>query len=260
MFADIIQSARLGLAAEHPDPYRAAAPTTLYGCTNTEVRVASSRKTVNLPEYSGLLLQRGKFWSSDPKTGIECIEALAEHYRVGRAGVLLPARKMFDPSKSIQERAEDWMSLAIHLATDVVPAFRQIRRGGAPKRSHTRSSPSFPHAHEARLVQLTLSWQQTLKLRGLPSSRKDAFRELIKLGLGKKHPHWRFSAYSKPSSLAQAWKKIPKQVKENPASYAPEDEVLQVVEPVPFGAFGMGDWLIRQERNRLTTILPPVRG
>jgi hypothetical protein len=29
MFADIIQSARLGLAAEHPAPYRAAAPTTL---------------------------------------------------------------------------------------------------------------------------------------------------------------------------------------------------------------------------------------
>ena len=53
---------------------------------------------------------------------------------------------------------------------------------------------------------------------------------------------------------------IPKQVKENPANYAPEDEVLQVVEPVPFGAFGMGDWLVRQERNRLTTILPPVRG
>jgi hypothetical protein len=40
-----LQPARLGLAAEHPDPYRAAAPTTLYGCPDTEVLVAARQSS-----------------------------------------------------------------------------------------------------------------------------------------------------------------------------------------------------------------------
>jgi hypothetical protein len=225
----------------------------------------ASKKSVVQPNYSGVLLQRGRFWSSDPQVGVECIEALAEHYKVGvdLNNVFGPRPKFMDPSKSLQNQALDWMSLAVRLASDIVPAFRQLRKGGRPKRK--RSDLGFRYAHEARLVQLTLACQQTLKAQDLPSRRTDAFRVLVKLRLGKSYPSWRFATLAKASSFAQAWKQIPKQVRDNPTKYLPEAD--QAAAPPTFeqaasalgGLYGLGNWLLEMERQKLAEILPPLR-
>jgi hypothetical protein len=130
--------------------------------------VANTR-TIRIPEFSGVLAQRGKFWSSDPKDGVECVEALAQHYNVSFNVSILnpkPLTKFLNRSKPLEEQVADWRLLALRLASDIVPAFRRTRKSGAPKR-HTQSSQSFPYAHEARLVQLTRFLEQSLRAKGI---------------------------------------------------------------------------------------------
>jgi hypothetical protein len=74
----------------------------------------ASTKAVRIPEFSGVLAQRGKFWSSDPKDGIECVEALAQHYHVSlNVSILNPKTltKFLDPSKALEEQVADWRTL-----------------------------------------------------------------------------------------------------------------------------------------------------
>ena len=218
-----------------------------------------AKKTVRPPDFEGVLAERGKFWSHPE----ECVTALARHY----GETLEPA--------TFRRTRDQWRTLALRLAIDLVPAFRLVNRGGRPKRAPQKSS-FFPFAHAARLVQIVTSLQRTLKAEQLPARRTDAYRELAKRLKKTPYPEWRYGALRKPSSFAQAWKNIPKDVKANPHKYVPfefgeVERAYAVLERMPdlsvflshFPGEGLGQpgllyWLKEQDRMFLAKALPPA--
>ena len=222
-----------------------------------------AKKTIRLPDFEGVLAERGKFWSKNPKDGLECVTALARHYGVtgDTSTILEPAT----PPNPFPGTLDQWCMLAFRLAMDLVPAFRTAKKGGTPKRAPQESS-LYPSAHAARLVQIVETLQRILKAKQLPASRADAFRELARRLKVSPYPKWRYGTLRKPSSFAQAWKDIPKNVKANPHKYIPDDVALALAvvadspDPSDLAPQGLGVayWLGEQDRKHLAGVLPPV--
>lgn len=172
------------------------------------------RRTVTLPSYPALLLETGKANEKFPRY----LDAVAVHY--GITGPYGPPRGFPIGDPPILMAA--WRDLAVHLLSDFVPAFRGIRRGGAPRQGHTQRPPLAPHAHEARLVQMINELRSQLRTKGMPSTNAAAYRALIRLLASKPAPQWRFGKLKTTSSFAQAWKAIPQTVKQNPELFLPQ--------------------------------------
>jgi hypothetical protein len=114
------------------------------------------------------------------------------------------------------------MGLAWGLIRDFVPAFGKERATvGTPKKQHTKIDPRFPHAHEARLVQIVGALRGMLTERGLPSTNEAAYARLLKILKGKPAPLWRYGKLKTQGAFRQEWKAIPKEVRDNPNSYFP---------------------------------------
>ena len=114
------------------------------------------------------------------------------------------------------------MGLAWGLMRDFVPAFGKEKPNvGTPKQKHTKVDGAFPHAHEARLVQIVGALRRILTDRERPSTNTAAYNQLLKILKVSPAPLWRYGKHRKVSALQQAWKDIPKDVRNRPDSYFP---------------------------------------
>jgi hypothetical protein len=185
----------------------------------------AKKKLVPVPDYPPVLMAQGNAYTREDRLAeladqlingagmdryAECLNALVAHYDLADF-----------PHGNDEERAVWWSQIALSLAHDFVPAFREVRRSGAPSRWRKTKDDLFPHAHDARLVQIVKALQAKLKDRDLPATRTAAFRELITRLKKNPIPKWRYGNLYKVSSFNQAWKKIPENVKLLPIEYLP---------------------------------------
>ena len=187
--------------------------------------MAKRRPKVLVPDYPPILF-KAVDWQ-DAEAIKSRIDALATHYGLNPAKALLDP-DFFDSSSEIM--AQRWKLLTFHLLCDFVPAFRIRRKGGAPKR-RLPSLTLFPHAHEARLVQIVIALKRLLAAASRPATNQAAFKELLRHL--KKHPapQWRYGSITKTSALTQAYKQIPKSVRSSPEQFIPP--------PPPDGLLGV---------------------
>jgi hypothetical protein len=176
--------------------------------------MAKRRIQVVVPDYPRELFKAVDWNDRQAVSG--CLTALAYHY-----DIISP----FDDEEvdflvsDDDEMLERWKNLTLSLLRDFVPAFRVKRRGGTPKQQHTRLRTIDPHAHQARLVQMVFALRDILRTKGRPSSKFDAFKELVRILKANPAPLWRYGKLTKASSFAQAWKDIPHDVRKNPDRY-----------------------------------------
>jgi hypothetical protein len=173
----------------------------------------AKRKSVALPNYPAILLAPVEL--DNPVELQKCMDALAVHYHLN------PPFGGFYDASSQEELLRRWIDLTVRLLSDFVPAFRVRRKGGAPKQPHTQIVWQHPHAHEARLVQIVIAFRKMLHEKDMPSTNRDAFKEVLRNLKQKPAPMWRFGRMTAVSALEQAWKAIPAAVKANPDSYLP---------------------------------------
>jgi hypothetical protein len=109
-------------------------------------------KSVPLPDYPSILLfPLGSSWRGSDMD--KCLDALADHYKLDMRFSELPVTGLSNGFSD--KESELWFNLAWALMRDFVPAFGKERpRAGTPQQEHTKIEPMFPHAHEARLVQI----------------------------------------------------------------------------------------------------------
>jgi hypothetical protein len=228
----------------------------------------AKRQTVVVPDYPSILLTPID-WSSGAVFD-KLVDALLAHYKL--APLPPPSGPLFDPATD-HELDKRMASLAFCLMQDFVPAFQKPRKVGAPKQDHTRKEWLFPSAHEARLVQIVGALRELLAKKNLPSTNKAAYEELVRILRKNPAPHWRYGKLRKASAFAQAWKLIPKDVKDNPDSHFPAR--LPQIAPMPpapdFDAMGsltgpkvwaatqyMAVYFRHSALERLSQILPSV--
>ena len=178
------------------------------------------RRTIVLPDYPEILLTpRGNHWMGSDID--QCLDALATYYRLDDRYTDLPAR-IGDVSFMEDKELMFWMRLAWGLMQDFVPAFgKEKPKVGTPKQMHTKVDALFPHAQEARLVQIVGALRHMLKERQLPSTKIAAYNQLLKILKKSPAPLWRYGKLTKASAFQQEWKAIPKDVQDNPNSYFP---------------------------------------
>ncbi|WP_147147605.1 hypothetical protein [Reyranella soli] len=181
----------------------------------------TKRPTVVLPDYPPILL--APIDLNNSKAITQCLDALAIHYHLNPpfGGFFTPTfNHPYAQQKVSKEEMHDrWIRLAFCLMQDFVPALRKRRKGGRPKMPPTRVD--YPHAHAARLVQIVLALRRMLAAKGMPSTNIAAFKQLAWLLKKDAAPEWRYGNLKKASAFAQAWKSIPKSVKDRPDSYLP---------------------------------------
>jgi hypothetical protein len=179
----------------------------------------AKRQPVVLPDYPQILLtprRGGGSW--DGKHIDDCFDALADHYRLKCRFSDLPSHIGVLPDKE----TKFWMGLAWGLVRDFVPAFgKEKPKVGTPKQIHTQVDGVFPHAHEARLVQIVGALRRMLTDRELPSTKTAAYNQVLRILKVSPAPLWRYGKYRKVSAFQQAWKSIPKDVRDKPNSYFP---------------------------------------
>jgi hypothetical protein len=179
--------------------------------------MAKRRPKVLVPDYPPILF-KAVDWQ-DAQAIKSRINALATYYSLNPAKALLdPTGDFFDAGAEIM--AQRWKLLAFHLLCDFVPAFRIRRKGGAPKR-HLPSLTLYPHAHEARLVQIVTALKRLLAAANRPATNQAAFSELLKRLKRQPAPQWRYGSIKKRSALTQAYKLIPNHVRSNPEQFVP---------------------------------------
>jgi hypothetical protein len=185
----------------------------------------AKRRTVVLPDYPEILLTpgyfRGKYFDQG-KAYEELLDALFQHYDIGPAkekeSERVRVRNILGRDDDHNERMA---RLAWRLMLDLLPAFHEPRKVGKPKQDHTQKEYQFPHAHEARLVQIVDALRRMLKERKLPSTRAAAYNQLLKILKRSPAPLWRYGKLTKATAFQQEWKAIPKDVQDNPNSYFP---------------------------------------
>jgi hypothetical protein len=237
--------------------------------------LAKSR-TVALPDYPPSLLKPTD--CSEGDVFEQLLDVLAEHYRLdGRFSDLPPPKPgpLPKPGDVLYFRNKElwlWMGLASGLMRDFVPAFGDKKPGpGKPKQKHTQRPPFFPHAHEARLVQIVSALRRILTDGELPSTNTAAYKQLLRILKVSPAPLWRYGKYRKASVFQQAWKDIPKDVRDRPDSYFPlhlpqwdfpKEHHLEVVDAGRGRSIlamqHMAAYLNRESMERLFEILPPV--
>ena len=175
-------------------------------------------RTVVLPNYPPTLLTpRGKSWNG--KDIDDCLDSLADHYRLDCRLSEIPP---FTAGRVIDKELMFWMGTCMGLMRDFVPAFgKEKSKVGTPKQNHTKVDGLFPHAHEARLVQIVDALRRILTDRELPSTNTAAYKQLLRILKVSPAPLWRYGKYRKASAFQQAWKDIPKDVRDRPDSYFP---------------------------------------
>jgi hypothetical protein len=227
----------------------------------------AKRRTVVVPDYPDILLTpRGSHWSGADID--ECLDALAVHYRLNGRFSKLPAQIITSESEELRL----WMGLAWGLMHDFVPAFgKEKPKVGTPKQIHTKVDGVFPHAHEARLVQIVGALRRMLTDRELPSTNTAAYNQLLRILKVSPAPLWRYGKYRKVSAFQQAWKNIPKDVRDKPNSFFPVHlpqwdfpKALHLEEVAAgrgrsiLAMQHMAAYLKRESMERLFGILPPV--
>jgi hypothetical protein len=226
-----------------------------------------AKRTVELPDYPAILLTP-RDWNRISVLD-KLVDALLAHYRLPP---LPPPSGKLNLDGKDDTFTRSLACLALCLMQDFVPAFKKKPNVGAPKQEHTQQEFLFPHAHEARLVQIVRSLREMLAKRQLPSTHKAAYEELIRILRKKPAPHWRYGKLRKASAFAQAWKDIPKEVKLDPDSHFPPAPFeLKSLPPLPdfelVPSGGAKAWLAteymaasfqRSSLERLFKILPPV--
>jgi hypothetical protein len=230
-------------------------------------------RTVVLPDYPPSLLKLASLFKPPDHSRHDICEqlldSLAEHYRLdGRFSDLPPSKPGDLPDKELQL----WMGLAWGLMRDFVPAFgKEKPKVGTPKQKHTKVDGAFPHAHEARLVQIVGALRRILTDRERPSTNTAAYNQLLKILKVSPAPLWRYGKHRKVSAFQQAWKDIPKDVRDRPNSYFPlhlpqwdfpKELHLEVVAAGRGRSIlamqHMAAYLKRESMERLFEILPPV--
>lgn len=214
----------------------------------------AKRKTVQIPNYRGLLSTTGVAYESDDNAR-RCLDALGVYY-----GLTAPFGGFLGRETSTAEKSRRWMLLAICLASEVVPAFRIPAKGGPPKRAQKKLSAAYPHADEARLVQMVAAIRTLLLNLEQTAARTDAFRELIRLLKKKPAYDWYYGELTKVSSFVQAWKKIPRDVRAAPENYLPPIVSDGDAEKAKGsgGLFGLTNYLIATEPQLVWIRLPPI--
>lgn len=185
----------------------------------------AKRRTVALPDYPPILFTPIDLKNN--KAMAQCLDALAIHYRLNPpfGGFFSPTFhdnpyvKLSGQNASKEEMHERWTRLALCLMWDFVPAFRKRRKGGRRKKLHARHD--HPHAHAARFVQLVVALRRMLADKGMPSTNIAAFKQIARILRKEPAPEWQYGNLTKASAFAQAWKSIPKSVKDNPDSHLP---------------------------------------
>ena len=188
------------------------------------------KKTTRLPRYRGVLDIEGGFWSATPEDCLEYVDDLARHYlifapwRDGEGDSIWDTpRSINDPTLSDAEQLDTWRRLAIAIASDIVPAFRERKKGGRPRKFVLLEVQR--RAHAARLVEIVAALQAKRRQEGLPASRVDAFREIVKYLKVYPHPRWLYGSLRKATGFVQAWKAIPKDIIAKPAKYLNDNPV-----------------------------------
>jgi|FEC22Drversion2_1045045.scaffolds.fasta_scaffold00665_22 hypothetical protein len=141
-----------------------------------------------------------------------------------------------------------WADFAFAVIREYVPAFMVARPSGSRKKPHQERGIAWPHAHEARLVQLVKHFQNENIRLGLARTRPEAFKKVAKHSNGY---HWKYKDLKKPGAFAQEWKKIPADVKENPSRFLPPPQLRYRGGVVPIE-------IVQPEFERLQRVLPPV--
>jgi hypothetical protein len=234
------------------------------------------RRTTVLPDYPPNLLKPTDY--SRAEVFEQLLDSLAEHYRLDGRFSDLPATKPGPPPKPgdasffANRELRLWMDLAWRLMCDFVPAFgKEKPKVGTPKQKHTKVDGAFPHAHEARLVQIVSALRRILTDRELPSTNTAAYNQLLRILKVSPAPLWRYGKHRKVSAFQQAWKDIPKDVLDKPNSYFPlhlpqwdfpKELHLEVVAAGRGRSIlamkHMAAYLERESMERLFEILPPV--
>ena len=184
----------------------------------------AKRRTVVLPDYPPILSTPMDL--NNNKAVAQCLDALAIHYGLNPpfGGFFSPALSnpyigFAEQKVSKEEMHERWARLALCLMWDFVPAFRKRRKGGRRKKLHTRHD--HPHAHAARLVQMVVALRRMLAAKRMLSTNVAAFKQIARTLRKQPAPEWQYGKLTKASAFAQAWKSIPKSVKDRPDSYLP---------------------------------------
>jgi hypothetical protein len=142
-----------------------------------------------------------------------------------------------------------WFDLWFAVASECVPAFRTRRQGGAPRKQHRQSGSAWPYAHQARLVQLVDKFREENIRLDLPRTRPTLFARIVRHSKGYS---WRYKDLKEASSFEQEWKKIPREVRQNPARFLPPQKL-----PRYKGGL-VPTHLVKPEFERLQQVLPPV--
>src|SRR5262249_47362546 len=82
----------------------------------------------------------------------------------------------------------------------------------------------YPHAHEARLVQIVIALKRLLAAANRPATNQAAFKALLQMLKKRPAPQWRYGRIKKATALTQAYKGIPKRVRSNPAQFIPSPQ------------------------------------
>jgi hypothetical protein len=135
-------------------------------------------------------------------------------------GVKPLERRMAAGTHIDQAFSDLWHDLAVSLLRVHVRAFAVRGRAGRKQKSHRIPYRFYPFASEARLVQLVGHFKSDIARSGRRAKNRDAFRKI--LGTSAKY-QWRYRDHREMVSLEEAWKKIPKAVRDQPSDFLPPE-------------------------------------
>src|SRR5262245_21733158 len=139
-------------------------------------------------------MTRGNSWNG--KDIDDCLDALAVHYHLNCLYSELPYQLSDMLSSMNNKEIGFWRGLAWGLMRDFVPAFGEEKpKAGRPKEIHTKVDGLFPHAHDARLVQIVRALRSLLTARDMPSTNTAAYNQLLKILRMSPAPLWRYGKY-----------------------------------------------------------------
>jgi hypothetical protein len=166
-------------------------------------------------------------------------------------GVKPLERRMAAGTHINQAFSDLWHDLAVSLLRVHVRAFALRGRAGRKQQSHRIPYRFYPFASEARLVQLVDHFKSDIARSGRRPKNRDALRKILEITAKYQ---WRYRDRRKMVTLEEAWKKIPKDVRERPSEFLPPEGLR----PMPT----TGGGLIPPEKiadiNDLLEALPPI--
>jgi hypothetical protein len=164
------------------------------------------------------------FWASTPGESLRLLDALAIQFRVNPPFASFLDRKALD-SRSLETR---WAQLALCLAGELFQEFEQPpprKKKGRSSRQFALTFDPYPHADDARLVELFNDAKEKLKRRGDSHRIDDVCAELVRRYAGK-YPDWKYNNQLTAGTLKRhGWYNIDKQIKADPERFLPSDGI-----------------------------------